>query len=180
VGSHVAAALVRNDVTTLRLVDFDQVTLSSLNRHAVATPAGVNFSKVKYMPKRLVAITPWIEFDLRPEKFGAEAAEKLIAPRGERPDFVVDCSDTLDPKLHIVKYCHEHKLPKIPAISPASAGCKTDPARLTRADNKFEAPSFQTIRSQVSWPLWHTYNIQRMSTFLRLDTLKLASHQEDR
>jgi tRNA threonylcarbamoyladenosine dehydratase len=39
VGSHCAAALVRSGVARIRLVDFDQVSLSSLNRHAVATLA---------------------------------------------------------------------------------------------------------------------------------------------
>jgi hypothetical protein len=37
VGSHAAHMLARSGVGKLRLVDFDQVTLSSLNRHAVAT-----------------------------------------------------------------------------------------------------------------------------------------------
>ncbi|MFN9983223.1 MAG: ThiF family adenylyltransferase, partial [bacterium] len=37
VGSHAANMLARAGVGYLRLIDFDQVTLSSLNRHACAT-----------------------------------------------------------------------------------------------------------------------------------------------
>ena len=37
VGSHAAMALLRAGVGRLRVVDFDRVSLSSLNRHAVAT-----------------------------------------------------------------------------------------------------------------------------------------------
>ena len=47
VGSHTAHMLARAGVQYLRLVDFDQVTLSSLNRHAVATLKDVG------LPKRL-------------------------------------------------------------------------------------------------------------------------------
>ena len=36
VGSHAAHLLLRGGVRRLRLVDFDQVSLSSLNRHATA------------------------------------------------------------------------------------------------------------------------------------------------
>jgi tRNA A37 threonylcarbamoyladenosine dehydratase len=45
VGSHTANAIVRSGVGRVRLIDFDQVTLSSLNRHAVATMEDVGISK---------------------------------------------------------------------------------------------------------------------------------------
>ena len=45
VGSHTAHMLARAGVKYLRLVDFDQVTLSSLNRHAVATLKDVGLPK---------------------------------------------------------------------------------------------------------------------------------------
>jgi len=151
VGSHVAATLARNSVTKLRLVDFDQVTLSSLNRHAVATLADVGIPKVKCMQKRLVAITPWVEFDLRPEKFDEEAAKRLLAPWGEngqKPDFIVDCIDNLDTKVHLLKYCHERRLP---VISAAGAGCKADPTRLTIGDisTTTEDPLARSTRRQL-------------------------------
>ncbi len=45
VGSHAAHLLLRSGVGRLRLIDFDQVSLSSLNRHAVATRADVGMPK---------------------------------------------------------------------------------------------------------------------------------------
>ena len=47
VGSHAAQLLLRAGVRRLRLVDFDQVTLSSLNRHATATRADVGTKNLK-------------------------------------------------------------------------------------------------------------------------------------
>ena len=46
VGSHTAVMLARGGVETLRFIDFDQVTLSSLNRHACATLQDVGIPKV--------------------------------------------------------------------------------------------------------------------------------------
>lgn len=50
VGSHAAHMLARSGVGRLRVIDFDQVTLSSLNRHAVATLADVGLPKVSARP----------------------------------------------------------------------------------------------------------------------------------
>ena len=78
VGSHATTALARSGVAKIRLIDFDQVTLSSLNRHAVATLADVGTPKVDCMRKRLEQITPWIKFDCRNELFRVEAAARLL------------------------------------------------------------------------------------------------------
>src|SRR5271163_5360934 len=69
VGSHCTAALARSGVSYIRLVDFDQVTLSSLNRHAVATLADVGTPKVHCLRRHLQQITPWVRFDLRNELY---------------------------------------------------------------------------------------------------------------
>lgn len=45
VGSHAAHLLLRSGVGRLRLIDFDQVSLSSLNRHALATRTDVGMPK---------------------------------------------------------------------------------------------------------------------------------------
>lgn len=134
VGSHATAAFARSGVSKLRLVDFDQVTLSSLNRHAVATLADVGLPKVQCLQRRLRAIAPWVKFDLRLEKFDGESADRLLAPwaeGGQKPDFVVDAIDNIDTKVALLKYCHDHK---IEVISAMGAGCKSDPTRIIIGD----------------------------------------------
>ncbi|KAL1882032.1 hypothetical protein VTK73DRAFT_2746 [Phialemonium thermophilum] len=137
VGSHCAAALARSGVGRLRLVDFDQVTLSSLNRHSVATLADVGLPKVQCLHRRLVAVTPWVAFDLRLEKFDADSAPRLLGPweggdlQKSRPDFVVDAIDNIDTKVQLLKFCHDHKLP---VISSMGAGCKSDPTKIVVGD----------------------------------------------
>lgn len=134
VGSHCAATLARSGVSKLRLIDFDQVTLSSLNRHAVATLADVGVPKVSCLQRRLIAIAPWVQFDLRQEKFQESVAARMLGPwvkGGREPDFIIDAIDNIDTKVALLKYCHDHKLP---VISSMGAGCKSDPTRIIVGD----------------------------------------------
>ncbi|KAH8753382.1 ubiquitin-protein ligase-like protein molybdopterin-converting factor [Hyaloscypha sp. PMI_1271] len=132
VGSHCTAALARSGVSYIRLIDFDQVTLSSLNRHAVATLADVGTPKVSCLKKRLQQITPWVHFDLKNELFSPIAADTLLAPwDGRKPDFIVDAIDNIDSKVALLEYCHKNNLP---VISSMGAGCKSDPTRIFIGD----------------------------------------------
>ncbi|KJZ75206.1 hypothetical protein HIM_05400 [Hirsutella minnesotensis 3608] len=133
VGSHCTAALARSGVSKIRLIDFDQVTLSSLNRHAVATLADVGIPKVQCLRRRLIAIAPWVKFDLCQAKFDAPVAAKMLGPwdNGREPDFIIDAIDNIDTKVELLRHCYEHKLP---VISAMGAGCKSDPTKITVGD----------------------------------------------
>ncbi|KAH7037282.1 ubiquitin-protein ligase molybdopterin-converting factor [Microdochium trichocladiopsis] len=134
VGSHCTAALARSGVSKIRLIDFDQVTLSSLNRHAVATLADVGIPKVQCLQRRLAAIAPWVQFDMRQEKYWEPVADRLLETwtgTDLKPDFVVDAIDNIDTKVSLLKYCHDHGLP---VISAMGAGCKSDPTRIMVGD----------------------------------------------
>ncbi|KAF8853872.1 ubiquitin-protein ligase-like protein molybdopterin-converting factor [Acephala macrosclerotiorum] len=132
VGSHCTAALARSGVSSIRLIDFDQVTLSSLNRHAVATLADVGTPKVTCLKKRLQQITPWVHFDLCNELFAPSAADRLLgAWAGRKPDFIIDAIDNIDSKVALLEYCYKNNLP---VISSMGAGCKSDPTRIFIGD----------------------------------------------
>lgn len=132
VGSHATAALARSGCSKLRLIDFDQVTLSSLNRHAVATLADVGTPKVHCLRKRLEQITPWTHFECRNELFSEQtAAAQLDDLNGQQPDFVIDAIDNIDSKVALLRYCYMNNLK---VISSMGAGCKSDPTRISIGD----------------------------------------------
>ena len=132
VGSHCTAALARSGVSRIRLIDFDQVTLSSLNRHAVATLADVGTPKVSCLKKRLQQITPWVHFDLCNELFSPNAAQRLLGEwDGRKPDYIVDAIDNIDSKVALLEYCYKNNLK---VISSMGAGCKSDPTRVFIGD----------------------------------------------
>jgi tRNA threonylcarbamoyladenosine dehydratase len=114
----------RSGVGKLRLIDFDQVSLSSLNRHAVATLADVGTSKAQAMYKHLKSIVPWCTIEPMAEMFVMSEAERLLSGK---PDLVVDCIDDVNTKAELIAYCHAHK---IPVLTSMGAGGKSDPTRL--------------------------------------------------
>lgn len=128
VGSHAATALARSGVGQIRLVDFDRVSLSSLNRHAVATLADVGTSKVDCLRRRLEQVAPWVRFECRDELFVKEEAGRLLEGR---PDFVLDCIDNIDSKVGLLEFCAKQGLG---VVSSMGAGCKSDPTRLALGD----------------------------------------------
>ncbi|KAF1812582.1 hypothetical protein P152DRAFT_435843 [Eremomyces bilateralis CBS 781.70] len=133
VGSHACAALARSGVSNIRLIDFDQVTLSSLNRHAVATLADVGTPKVHTLRRRLEQVAPWVHFDCCNEMLTAQSVERLLGslPDGRKPDFVIDAIDNIETKVDLLHYCHKND---IPVISSMGAGCKSDPTRIFIGD----------------------------------------------
>ena len=133
-GSHCTAALARSGVSTIRLIDFDQVTLSSLNRHAVATLADVGTPKVHCVRRRLETVVPWVKWECFNEVWKEDEGARLLASwagKGQHPDYVVDAIDNIDSKVALLKYCHENS---IKVISSMGAGCKSDPTRVCIGD----------------------------------------------
>lgn len=129
VGSHATAALARSGCGRLRLIDFDQVTLSSLNRHAVATLADVGTPKVDCLRRRLEQVVPWVQFHCVNQLFEEKTADKQLRPwqDGQRVDFVIDAIDNIESKVGLLHYCHKNN---IKVVSSMGAGCKSDPTRI--------------------------------------------------
>jgi tRNA A37 threonylcarbamoyladenosine dehydratase len=151
VGSHAAHMLARSGVGALRVVDFDQVSLSSLNRHAVATLRDVGQSKAAVLKARLADIVPWCLVDARAEMFTAESAAALLGPfaaTGRAPDYVLDCIDDVNTKADLIGYCQRHGLP---IITGCAAGGKADPTRLHMG--LLSDASRDPLASKMRWKL---------------------------
>ena len=76
-------------VSKIRLVDFDYVTLSSLNRHATASLTDVGTPKVKCIERTLKQISRWVEVDSRVELWRKEDGGSLL----EGADWVIGNSN---------------------------------------------------------------------------------------
>ena len=72
-------------VSKIRLVDFDYVTLSSLNRHATAGLTDVGTPKVKSIERTLKQISRWVEVDARIDIWRKEDGGVLL----EGADWVI-------------------------------------------------------------------------------------------
>ncbi|CAI5756822.1 unnamed protein product [Candida verbasci] len=145
VGSWVATMLARSGVENLRIIDFDQVSLSSLNRHAVANLKDVGISKVDCLKNHLLEICPWIKIDAINQLWNLESSKELIFGGDFKPTFIVDCIDNLDTKCDLLTFCHQENLP---IISSGGAATKSDPTRINLGDisKTEEDPLMKKIR----------------------------------
>lgn len=149
VGSWVTTMLVRSGVSKIRVIDFDQVTLSSLNRHAVATIRDVGRSKVETMKAHLLNVAPWIDVEPVNQLWNKNSAEQLLlGGKYGRPDYVIDCIDNIDTKVDLLAYCYENKLP---VICSGGAACKSDPSRINIGDIRLteEDPLLKSVRRRL-------------------------------
>ncbi|PWZ01947.1 hypothetical protein BCV70DRAFT_198227 [Testicularia cyperi] len=145
VGSWAALMLLRSGVSRLRLIDFDQVSLSSLNRHACATLEDVGRPKVVCCAEKFAQIAPWAKLEAWVELFRGDEAERLL---GGNPTYVVDAIDNIDTKVDLLRFCAERK---IKVISSMGAGAKSDPSRVQISDISVtsEDPLARSVRRRL-------------------------------
>lgn len=128
VGSHAASMLLRSGVGRLLLVDFDQVSLSSLNRHAVATREDVGTSKAQCLKKHFSSIFPESHVTAKVLLYDASSEEEILSGN---PDFVLDCIDNIDTKVSLLAACVRRG---VRVLSATGAGARADPTRIRVAD----------------------------------------------
>jgi tRNA A37 threonylcarbamoyladenosine dehydratase len=127
VGSYAAEALARSGVGYLRLVDFDTVSLSNINRQLPALHSTVGQQKVAVMSTRLRDINPELHLDVQHQFFAQDTQDALLAEL----DFVVDAIDSLGPKAALMEACYRKQ---IPIISVFGAASRFDPAKIALVD----------------------------------------------
>ncbi len=128
VGSYTAEAVARSGIGRIRLVDFDTVSPSNINRQLPATSETVGQKKAELVARRIRSINPEAEVEVV-DLFCTPKNVPEILP--EKCDFVVDAIDTVSAKIAIIEVCKKRE---IPVISCMGAGNKLDPTRFAVTD----------------------------------------------
>lgn len=128
VGGIAAEALARSGIGRIVLIDKDVVDITNVNRQIHALTTTVGQPKADLMRDRIKLINPECDVISLRMFYTEETYEELF----KYPlDYVVDASDTISYKIHLIKQCLERK---IPIISSMGAANKTDPTRFQVAD----------------------------------------------
>lgn len=128
VGSIAAEALARTGVGRIILIDKDVVDITNINRQIHALTTTVGQPKADLMRDRIKLINPDCDAVSLRMFYTEETAEQLFA---YPLDYVLDASDTISYKIHLIKECLRRK---IPIISSMGAANKMDPSRFQVAD----------------------------------------------
>ena len=128
VGGSAAEALARSGVGALDLFDDDTVSLTNLNRQAVATVDTLGMAKVDAMAARVAAVAPGARVEKHRMFYTPENAGEVDL---SVYDYVVDAVDTVAAKLELAVRATALG---VPIISAMGAGNKLDPTRLLISD----------------------------------------------
>jgi len=128
VGSFAAEALARAGIGVLRLVDFDTVQPSNLNRQLLALESTVGQPKIEVARRRVADINPDCRVDARCAFADAESAPGLLLPL---PDVVIDAIDGVNSKVNLLAAACRLG---IFTVSSMGAACRLDPSRVRIAD----------------------------------------------
>lgn len=159
VGGYAAEMIVRAGVGHILILDSDEVSVSNRNRQLLALNSTVGRPKCQVLKERLLDINPDLDI---------VTVEKFIIAEGAVPDsgfedasgtpsqllgayefdYVVDAIDTLSPKLELIKYCLDRK---IPLVSSMGAGAKFDVTRIRITDisKSFQCPLAHMVRKRL-------------------------------
>lgn len=129
VGSFAAEFLARAGIGHMTIVDGDVVDITNINRQLPATHSQVGVSKASLMESRLKDINPNLVLSTIQKFLNPEETTEVV--NAQAYDYVLDCIDSVTPKLHLIKAAKE-KGCKI--ISSMGAGGKVDSMKIHYAD----------------------------------------------
>jgi tRNA threonylcarbamoyladenosine dehydratase len=129
VGGICAEMIARAGVGKMTIADADVVDLSNCNRQIPALHSTKGKLKSEVMAERLKDINPDIALTLINDWVRDELTFKILDEGNF--DYVVDCIDTLSPKVWLIKACKDRN---IPIVCSLGAGGKMDPSQVTVTD----------------------------------------------
>lgn len=145
VGSFAAEFLARAGVGNMTIVDGDVIDITNINRQLPALHSTIGMPKVTLMGNRLLDINPALNLTMLQEFLEPERAYALI--RNDF-DYVLDCIDSITPKLNLLIAARRKK---VKIISSMGAGGKYDASKVKVRDisDTEYCPLAKTIRKRL-------------------------------
>ncbi len=116
VGSYAVEALARAGVGQLRLVDFDQVRTSNINRQLYALESTVGQAKVDVARQRVQDINPACQVEALSCFAHRESMDQILEGS---PDLVIDAIDSFTPKLELIQAVSQRKIALVSSMGAA-------------------------------------------------------------
>lgn len=128
VGGYAAEGLARAGIGRLRLVDFDTIQSSNINRQILALDNSIGQAKVKVAKERIHLINPKCQVEALQIFAADETLDDILSPP---PDILIDAIDSLNPKIQLLTGAHRRN---IRTFSSMGAALRTDPSKIKTGD----------------------------------------------
>ena len=128
VGSYAAEFIARAGVNKITIVDGDVFDITNKNRQLPALDSTIGLSKAKVLAARLKDINKDLELTVLEEFLSPERAYEIVS---KEFDYVLDCIDTITPKVNLIVAARRKK---VKIISSMGAGGKLDATKIKVKD----------------------------------------------
>ncbi|MEI7998342.1 MAG: tRNA threonylcarbamoyladenosine dehydratase [Candidatus Omnitrophota bacterium] len=128
VGSLCVEALARAGVGQFRVVDFDVIRPSNINRHIWAFHSTLNIPKAQMAKQRLLDINPSVVVDPRVMFADMDTLPGIL---DNTPDLLIDAADALSLKVQTLEIAYRMGLN---VVSSMGAATRTDPSCIKVGD----------------------------------------------
>ena len=145
VGGHCAQALARAGIGAIDVFDDDVVSLTNINRQAVAMSSTLGRPKVEVIRDQILDINPAAVVTCRKMFYTPENADGVDL---SVYDYIVDAIDTVKAKVELIVRANAAG---VPVISAMGAGNKLDPTRFEVAElsQTSVCPLCRVMRAQL-------------------------------
>ncbi len=146
VGSFAAEFIARAGIGNLTIIDGDIVDKTNKNRQLPALTSTVGMKKAELMAMRISDINPDVNLQVIDSFQRPEHTQELV--RAEKFDYVMDCIDSVTPKVFLIRSCIENGQR---LISSMGAGGKLDASlvEVTDIGNTFNCPFAKNVRKRL-------------------------------
>lgn len=171
VGGSCAIALTRSFVGHITVIDADTVETSNLNRQAIAYTQTIGMNKVDAFELIAKQINPYIQIDKRQVFLTSENTQEILDSL-VRPDYIVDCIDSMTQKVLIAKWAQDND---IKIVSAMGAAKKFDPTKFCFADiyETKNCPVARVIRKNC-----RKYNIEKLDVLYSSEQSNEVANKE--
>lgn len=146
VGSYAGEFLVRAGLGSITIIDGDIVDLTNINRQMQALHSTIGMSKADLLKERFLDINPNLNITAYGQFLNPDDMKNVL--NGHSFDYVLDCIDSVKPKLTLIEMA---RLQKCKIISSMGAGGKLDPSKIRVADisHTKECKFAQTVKKRL-------------------------------
>lgn len=145
VGSYAVEGLARAGVGRFKIIDFDRVSLSNINRQLYALESTIGRLKCEVARERILDINPECQVEAIN---GFIDADSLVEYLADTPDIVIDAIDSLNPKTELISAVRAREIPLITCLG---AALRFDPSsiRINKLEETSGCPLGRALKKRL-------------------------------
>lgn len=144
VGGHALETITRCGIGHIRVVDFDRIEISNINRQILALHSTLGMLKTDAAALRVKDINPDCTIETLPVYISEDNLDEVLSAS----DIVLDCIDSLSAKVALLEGAYRRG---IPIISSMGAALRRDSSLVQSADilDTYGCPLAREVRSKL-------------------------------